>query len=76
MVFRPALPRHAGDRLLAHMRVNGALDELQATIRRELDADAISLDAAIATAATGGNPSSSGVPHRAAADHDGVARCP
>ena len=47
-----APPRHERDRLVARMRVAGTLDELQVAIRRELGADAISLDAGTATAAT------------------------
>jgi len=64
-------PQHEGDRLVARMRVGGALDELQAAIRRELGADAISLDAG--TAATG-SPAASGASKRTAGDHDGRQR--
>ncbi len=68
-----ARPRHEGDRLVARMRVAGALDELQAAIRRELGADAISLDAGTATAATAGSaPAAGGAPP--AGGHDGAAR--
>jgi hypothetical protein len=69
-----AWPRHEGDRLVARLRVGEAFDELQAAIRRELAADAISLDAATATAAGEGRPPASGVPHGSAGDHEGDAQ--